>query len=278
MTARQAINPKAFQRAMMFSVTAHVVLFTIIIASPHLPKPSSKGVIHYIPLNFVGMPGGGGRGGGGGGGAKAAPKASLAATEIKKQTLRDLTTAQKLQETPKSSLRYPVDKPKKEPKKKPDKQAVISKPDAKAKTAPSKDTESGGAAGTKPGTGQGSGLTIGAGGPGFGEGTGSGLAGQIGLSNFPYQYYLQIIRDRISSNWFTALVDPGVEGTLQTAVYFRIFRNGTISNVEVRESSSVRAFDSSAVRAIMNSAPFPPLPADYDEQYLGIILIFEHSK
>lgn len=276
MTARQAINPKAFQRAMIFSVTAHVVLFAVIISSPHLPKPSSKGVIHYIPLNFVGSPGGGGRGGGGG--AKAAPKASLAATEIKKQTLRDLTTAQKLQETPKSSLRYPVDKPKKEPKKKPDKQAVISKPDANAKTTPSKETESGGVAGAKPGTGQGSGLTIGAGGPGFGEGTGSGLAGQIGLSNFPYQYYLQWIRDKISSNWFTSLVDPGVEGTLQTAVYFRIFRNGTISNVEVRESSSVRAFDSSAVRAIMNSAPFPPLPADYDEQYLGIILIFEHAK
>jgi TonB family protein len=276
MTARQAINPKAFQRSMTFSVAAHVVLFAIIIVSPHLPKPSSKGVIHYIPLNFVGSPGGGGRGGGSGG--QAAPKASLAATEIKKQTLRDLTTAQKLQETPKSSLRYPLDKPKKEPKKKSDKQAVISKPDAKAKTAPSKEAESGGAAGAKPGTGQGSGLTIGAGGPGFGEGTGSGLAGQIGLSNFPYQYYLQIIRDRISSNWFTALVDPGVEGTLQTAVYFRIFRNGTISNVEVRESSNVRAFDSSAVRAIMNSAPFPPLPADYDEQFLGIILIFDHSK
>jgi len=275
MTARQGINPKAFQRAMIFSVTAHVILFAVIIASPHLPKPSSKGVIHYIPLNFVGTPGGGG---GGGGGGERGPKTSLGATEIKKQTLRDLTTAQKLQETPKSSLRYPVDKPKKEPKKKPDKQAVISKPEATAKTTPSKEAESGTGAGTKSGEGQGSGLTIGAGGPGFGEGKGSGLAGQIGLSNFPYQYYLQIIRDRISSNWFTALVDPGVEGTLQTAVYFRIFRNGTISNVEVRESSNVRAFDSSAVRAIMNSAPFPPLPADYDEQYLGIILIFEHSK
>ena len=278
MTARQSINPKAFQRAMIFSVAAHVLLFVAIISSPHLPKPSSKGVIHYIPLNFVGSPGGGGGRGGGGGAAKAAPKAALAETKLKKQTLRDLTTAQKLQETPKTSLRYPVDKPKKEPKKKSDKQAVISKPEANTKTAAAKESEAGGAAGTKGGTGQGSGLTIGAGGPGFGEGTGSGLAGQIGLSNFPYQYYLQIIRDRISSNWFTALVDPGVEGTLQTAVYFRIFRDGTISNVEVRESSNVRTFDSSAVRAIMNSAPFPPLPADYDEKYLGIILIFEHSK
>lgn len=272
MTAWQGINPRAFQRAMIFSVTAHVILFAVIIASPHLPKPSSKGVIHYIPLNFVGTPGGGG------GGGQRGPKTSLGATEIKKQTLRDLTTAQKLQETPKSSLRYPVDKPKKEPKKKPDKQAVISKPETAAKTTPSKEAESRAGAGTKSGEGPGSGLTIGAGGPGFGEGKGSGLAGQIGLSNFPYQYYLQIIRDRISSNWFTALVDPGVEGTLQTAVYFRIFRNGTISNVEVRESSNVRAFDSSAVRAIMNSSPFPPLPADYDEQYLGIILIFEHAK
>jgi len=255
---------------MIYSVTAHVVLFAILIASPRLPKPSPKGVIHYIPLNFAG--------GGGGGGRQGGSKPALGTTEIKKQTLRDLTTPQKLKETPKSSLRFPVDKPKKEPKKKSDKQAVITKPDASAKASTAKESESGGGAGGKPGSGQGSGLTIGAGGPGFGEGTGSGLAGQIGLSNFPYQYYTQIIRDRISSNWFTSLVDPGVEGTLQTAVYFRIFRNGTISNVEVRESSGVRAFDSSAVRAIMNSAPFPPLPADYDEQYLGIILIFENTK
>lgn len=272
MTARQSINPKAFQRAMIYSVTAHVILFAVIIASPRLPKPSSKGVIHYIPLNFVGGSGGGG------GGRQAGSKPALGTTQIKKQTLRDLTTAQKLQETPKSALRFPVANPKKEPKKKADKQAVITKSDAAVKPAAGKETESGAAGGAKPGSGQGSGLTIGAGGPGFGEGTGSGLAGQIGLSNFPYQYYLQIIRDRISSNWFTSLVDPGVEGTLQTAVYFRIFRNGTISNVEVRESSGVRTFDSSAVRAIMNSAPFPPLPADYGEQYLGVILIFENTK
>lgn len=33
MTAWQGINPRAFQRAMIFSVTAHVILFAVIIAS-----------------------------------------------------------------------------------------------------------------------------------------------------------------------------------------------------------------------------------------------------
>lgn len=34
----------------------------------------------------------------------------------------------------------------------------------------------------------------------------------------------------------------------------------------------------SAQRAVTDASPFPPLPDDYDEEYLGIILIFEHVK
>jgi len=32
------------------------------------------------------------------------------------------------------------------------------------------------------------------------------------------------------------------------------------------------------LRAIQTSAPFPPLPREYKDEYLGIHLIFEHSK
>ena len=132
-------------------------------------------------------------------------------------------------------------------------------------------------------SGAGSGVRIGGGGSGTG-GTGSGAAAgsafssQIGLSNFPYTYYLQIIIDKVSGNWFTSLVDPGISGNFQTTVHFKIQKNGQVSDLKIEESSGIRSLDMSALRAVQTSAPFPPLPRAYEDDYLGIYLIFEHSK
>jgi periplasmic protein TonB len=263
MSARTAASPP-FKRALVWSAAAHTVLFLVLIINPSLPKPSPKGRFEYIPINLIGS-----GGGGGGGAAKEAPK--VGATEVK-PNLRDLTTLQKMEPKPESKLRSPTDKPKKTPSKKvPDKKAAIEKPDPSAKAGASGAGTTGAAAG-------GSGLTIGAGGPGWGEGIGGELAGQIGVFDFPYPWYLQTVTDRISSNWFTSLVDPGVRGTFKVAVYFRIYRNGSISDAEIRQSSEIPSLDLSAKRAVQNAQPFPPLPPDYDKDYLGIILIFEHSK
>jgi len=281
MTFRLGMDDRAFKRAMFFSAAVHSVLLALIVVNPSLPKPRNSAPVYYI--NFGGMPGGGR------GGVTTAPPAeetSIAPTEVKPQTLRDLTTLQKVQmEPPSSSLRFPVDKPNREPKPAPAKKTEISKVDpsakaAAAKTAADKAAADKAAAGAAS-RGAGAGLSIGGGKPGFGEGTGSGLGGlsdQIGQSDFPFNWYLQAIRDKISSNWFQSLVDPGVSGTFQVAVYFRIFKDGSISPVDIKESSGLKTLDQSAVRAIMRSANFPPLPDGYDESYLGIILIFEHSK
>ena len=128
----------------------------------------------------------------------------------------------------------------------------------------------------------GSGLRIG----GIGEGEGGGGGGifgseygdQIGLSAFPYTYYLQILTDKISAAWFTSLVDPGVRGTHTVTIFFKIQRDGRVSDLKVEEASDIRSLDLSALRAISTAAPFPPLPEEYDQDFLGIHLIFEHSK
>jgi TonB family protein len=268
MTAQPHADNRALKRAMIVSAAAHSALLLLILINPELPKPQRKSNFIYIPTGMIGLPGGGG-------GSRGGPQRTAEQPPAKKETLRDLTTPQKAQAEPKAELRYPTDKAKKPPAKKPEKKAVISKSDPASKTAAAREGEAapGQAAG-----GRGSGLTIGAGGPGYGEGGGGDWAGQIGLQNFPYTYYLQNIRDRISSNWFTSLVDPGVSGIFQVAVYFRINRNGSISNIDVRQSSGISSLDLSAKRAIVQSAPFPPLPADYGEDYLGVLLIFEHSK
>jgi TonB family protein len=255
---------ESFKKAVYISVSAHVVLFLLIVASPTLPKSSRKGLIYYTPISLLGPGGGGGRGGG---------KTLLKATKTppaRKETLRDLTVPQKVKSEAKPAMRYPVEKPKKEAKTKTEKKAAITKPEP---SPPETEKESA-AGGEGAGSGLGTGLRIGTGsGPG-----GSGFGDLSGLSSFPYTYYLQIITDKVSANWFTSLVDPGVSGNFQTVIYFKIQKDGQISDLKVEEKSGVDPLDLSALRAVRASAPFPPLPRDYEDSYLAIHLIFEHSK
>ncbi len=264
-----------FKKSVYVSLGAHALVLLLIVLSPHFPKSAKKGFIQYIPLNMVG-PGGDGSGGGVG----IRPQARLGNTPVaKRPTLKELTTPQKAKVEPKSVMRYPADKPKKDPKTKTEKKAAITKPEPPPAGAR---TQAGSPQGSPEGTATqaafGTGLRIGTGngsGGGFGPG-GPGLGG--GLGNFPYTYYLNIITEKVSANWFTSLVDPGVSGSFQTVVYFRIQRDGQIAELKVEQASGVTALDLSAMRAIRASAPFPPLPRDYQDNYLVIHLMFEHSK
>jgi TonB family protein len=261
----------AFKRAVIISVSVHAGLFLLLLLSPYLPKPSKKGMIHYV--NMVSLPGGG-PGGGGGGQAAVITEEQPGETAVpQRQSLKDLTLPEKLEQV-EPTLRHPTDNPERENKPRPKKQAVIQKQDPSVKKkATTRESSS-----EQSGTGSGPGLRIGGVGTGGGGGFGSEYAGQIGLSNFLFNYYVQSIGAKISSNWITAQISSGVKGSYGTTVAFKIYRSGRISTVDVRESSKIQTLDMSARRAVMNSAPFPPLPAEYEYDYLEIILIFEHSR
>jgi TonB family protein len=267
----------AFKRAVIFSFTAHILLFLLAIFSPRLPKFSQKKTIYYV--NAVSFPGGGGGGGGGSGGIPGGGSGGGKAEQVVetaapvRETLRDLTPPPRLEQESPSTLRHPVEKPKREPKPRTDKKAVIQKQQPTAtKTQPDKTEGSG----TGVGSGTGSGLTIGIG-SGGGGGFGSEYASQIGTSTFPFTYYLQILHSKISSNWVKSQISPGISGSFHSTVYFKIHKDGQISELKVVEQSGVRSLDLSAMRAIRSAAPFPPLPDEYEDEYLGIRLIFEHN-
>lgn len=259
MTALDRDYPN-FKSAVLLSLIAHLALFFLIVFSPHFPKSSKKELIYYVPL--VSLPGGGG-----------GAEEKLAETEVpKRETLRDLTTPQKLQEERLSTIRHPVEKPKKDRKPKREKKAAIQRPPKntqKSKTSTKKGTRSGAGSSLRVGLG---------GGPGSGSGLDSAYSSQIGLSSFPYVWYIQIIRNRVSGSWFKSLVDPGVSGNFRATVYFKILRNGDISDENIIESSGIESFDMSAIRALYEAAPFPPLPKEYKDEYLGVRLIFEDFR
>lgn len=90
---------------------------------------------------------------------------------------------------------------------------------------------------------------------------------------FPYTYYLNQVRKKISENWMWSQT---TSGSFRTVIYFRIYRDGQISEPVYKEHSGSQAFDSLAWRAIKTSAPFPPLPDGYPEDNLGIYFEFNY--
>jgi TonB family protein len=270
-----------FKKFIYISLSAHILLFLLILTSPQLPSFGRKRMVHYVSLVSFGGGGGGGspRGGAPGGGSAPATKKTeeLAETSAPaRETLRDLTTPQKLEQQSLSSLRYPVEKPKRETKPPEKKKAVIQQQETPANKS-SSSTESGTKEGTEGGSGSGVSLGVGSG-TGGGLGFGSEFASQIGLSNFPFTYYLENMIGRISSNWLKTQISSGTSDELFTEVVFKIYRDGKISVVEIEKGCGIRALDLAAVRAIQSAAPFAPLPDGYEEEYLIIHLRFEHKK
>ncbi|MDH7493305.1 MAG: TonB family protein [Candidatus Saccharicenans sp.] len=269
------IKSSSFKRAVILSLFLHIILFALIGFSNQLTGPKKTGMIHYVNLNFVSLPGGGG---GGGRPGPAGEKAGPAEAAPQKETMKELTVPQKVQPQAGSSLRHPVEKTPSTRKPTPPKKTEISAPQPGATTTATKTAETGQAGGSGSGGsgGGGSGLRIGVGeGPG---GFGSGYGDPLGTSSFPYTYYLQIIIDKVSSNWFTATSSLDYSGEYQSVIYFKILRNGQVADLKIEQPSDLPALDLTARRAVELAAPFPPLPRDFESEYLVVHLIFERSK
>lgn len=88
--------------------------------------------------------------------------------------------------------------------------------------------------------------------------------------DFTYGYYLNRVVTVISGNWVRPPVGSGIR---QAVFYFRIQREGEITDLRLSESSTSERFDEAAQRAIESSSPLPPLPRGYKRDYLGINLI-----
>lgn len=92
--------------------------------------------------------------------------------------------------------------------------------------------------------------------------------------DFPYDAFIARMRQKIASVW---QVPAGSEGVERFAVvYFRVHRDGTITHVAVEQPSGVFLFDQSCQRAVLQAAPFPPLPREYDDEYVGVHFSFKY--
>ncbi len=85
--------------------------------------------------------------------------------------------------------------------------------------------------------------------------------------------YLRVIYNVIRSNWkFPNRNDPNIK----CVVFFEIARDGRLMRLRVEKRSTDTPFDLSTYNAIQSSNPFPPLPANFTNDRLGVHLTFTY--
>ena len=97
---------------------------------------------------------------------------------------------------------------------------------------------------------------------------------QVDSPDFNYNYYLDLLRNKIQQNWKPPSGMPTKGEYITAVVEFTIRRDGMIIGVRVEESSGLAFFDQSTLRAVLNSNPAPPLPRAFDEDRLGVHVNF----
>jgi TonB family protein len=94
-----------------------------------------------------------------------------------------------------------------------------------------------------------------------------------------YGWYIEAVKRRINTNWDQFTIDAQVraERRAHTTLTFAIYRDGSVKNVRMEQSSGNLSMDNSAQRALLGSVPMPQLPSDYSGSYVTVIFDFDLS-
>ena len=110
-----------------------------------------------------------------------------------------------------------------------------------------------------------------------------GLSGPSGglsfdSSDFNWGPYARKIYWIIWTNWtqgWPPAAWAGMQGT--ATVRFKIWRDGTISDIKLIRPSGTEAFDICATVALEASSPLPPLPVDFSKEFEGVTAQFLYN-
>lgn len=112
-----------------------------------------------------------------------------------------------------------------------------------------------------------------------GGGSGATFKGQGGGDfSSRYGWYIEAVRRSVGQNWLQTTIDPAVRAARQAhcVMTFRINRDGSVSNVQMSQTSGNLSMDNSARRAL-DGIRFGPLPNDYNGNSVDVIFDFDLS-
>ncbi len=88
--------------------------------------------------------------------------------------------------------------------------------------------------------------------------------------------YAALLMQRVADRWHT----NGLEGVRApfAIIAVDILRNGSIRNPKLVQPSGNYQLDNSALRAVTEAAPFPPLPPDYERDMVNVEFKFQLQR
>ena len=93
-----------------------------------------------------------------------------------------------------------------------------------------------------------------------------------------FSWYVTAVQRRISGSWLQSTIDPGISWAPRVVVTFDILRNGTVTNIQITQSSNNYSVDSSATRAVQQSSPLMALPGEYAGSRVSVEFYFDYRK
>lgn len=88
--------------------------------------------------------------------------------------------------------------------------------------------------------------------------------------------YAQALMEAVARHWNTGGL-AGVQAPM-AIVNVDILRNGTIRNPQLAQRSGNATLDYSALRAVTEAAPFPPLPPEFSGSYMNVDFRFQLQR
>ena len=250
--------PRGFEKMLVASAIAHLVLVSGIIFAPGGWLDSRKAP----PKTIMTISLGGGNEGPVNGGMTSIGGRAVQEVKPPDEPKRPEPVRPPAAKAPEMTV--PI--PNKAPTKAPPPPKVAQAPDEARGRTPTRGTETrtGSAIAETGARGQGFGLSTGG-----GQGSGA----RLDVADFCCPDYIVMMVDRIRSNWISTAETPAV-----AIVKFTIQRDGTITDAAVERSSGYTTLDIAALRAVIGTRQLTPLPAGYPNSSLGVHLNFEYKR
>jgi protein TonB len=104
------------------------------------------------------------------------------------------------------------------------------------------------------------------------EGGGSSIAATE-VGDVRFSWYRDSVTAALYSQWRRPVL-AGLLEPVEVRVTFEILRDGSVRSLRIEQASGVASFDRTALRAVSDAVPLPPLPANWDEPTLPATYVF----
>jgi TonB family protein len=101
-------------------------------------------------------------------------------------------------------------------------------------------------------------------------------SGFFDTKGFPLGEYANLIKERIKGKWFIPSNLRNSQG--HTTVVFYIGKDGRFTDARIVSSSGSSSLDLAALKAVMDSNPFPPLPKGFPGDHVGAKFVLSYNE